>query len=142
MGLALTVFGAFLAAVKGVVTKLFMVGALKLHPLDLLVYMSVYASVQLAAYLLFTGDLQASLATLAARDDASTVVFWVLCNGAVGWGGVCFFVILLSPVVLTANLRCRSGRVSAQHCVVQHVQADVAAGPQHWRHRQTGLEMR
>lgn len=37
-GLCVTALGAFLAALKGVITNIFMVGSLKLHPIDLLTY--------------------------------------------------------------------------------------------------------
>ena len=37
-GLCVTALGAVLAALKGVITNMFMVGSLKLHPIDLLTY--------------------------------------------------------------------------------------------------------
>lgn len=39
-GLFLTLFGALLAAIKGIATNRIMVGRLKFHPLDLLLRMS------------------------------------------------------------------------------------------------------
>ncbi|EDQ85279.1 uncharacterized protein MONBRDRAFT_29453 [Monosiga brevicollis MX1] len=58
-GLILTAFGAFLAALKGVVTNQFMVGDLKLHPFDLLQYMSGYAMAQMLITVLANGEMQA-----------------------------------------------------------------------------------
>jgi hypothetical protein len=55
-GMSLTLFGAFLAALKTVATNVFMVGSLKLHPLDLLQYMCLYASLQMLAVLAFDGE--------------------------------------------------------------------------------------
>jgi hypothetical protein len=83
LGLLLTLLGTFLAALKGVVTNLFMVGSLRLHPLDLLVYMSVYAALQMAAVLLFTGSLQTSIAEIWAMEDPKYT------TGVIGINGLC-----------------------------------------------------
>lgn len=63
-GLLLTLLGAFLASLKGVVSNVFMVGPLKLHPLDLVHYMSSLAALQLLVYLSYTGELSKALADL------------------------------------------------------------------------------
>eukprot|EP00056_Hartaetosiga_gracilis_P022256 m.29098 g.29098 ORF g.29098 m.29098 type:complete len:372 (-) comp9535_c0_seq4:901-2016(-) len=57
LGLVVTLFGTFLAAFKGVLTNRFMVGSLKLHPFDLLRYMSFYACVQMWIFLISDGTL-------------------------------------------------------------------------------------
>eukprot|EP00730_Choanoeca_flexa_P004925 TRINITY_DN11843_c0_g1_i2.p2 TRINITY_DN11843_c0_g1~~TRINITY_DN11843_c0_g1_i2.p2 ORF type:complete len:325 (+),score=97.40 TRINITY_DN11843_c0_g1_i2:3729-4703(+) len=56
-GLLLTVSGAGLAALKGIVTNQFMVGDLKLHPFDLLQYMAGYAMAQMLIFVALTGEL-------------------------------------------------------------------------------------
>lgn len=62
-GMIVTTMGAALAALKGVVTNLFMVGQLKLHPFDLLTYTTVFSAVQLyVALAMFTDELDHSLA--------------------------------------------------------------------------------
>lgn len=83
MGLAATFFGAFLAALKGVLTNVFMVGSLRLHPLDLICYMSVYASIQLAAMLYISGSLQESILALQKQEDGVQTTGVIIINGRV-----------------------------------------------------------
>jgi hypothetical protein len=52
------------AALKGVLTNMFMVGDLKLHPLDLVTYTSTFSAIQLLAIVCFTGELTEALAKL------------------------------------------------------------------------------
>jgi hypothetical protein len=57
----MTVAGCVTAAAKGVITNLFMVGSLKLHPMDLLTYTSTLSAVQLLAVVVYNGELQEAL---------------------------------------------------------------------------------
>lgn len=58
LGLCLTVFGVFLAAVKGIITNQLMVGSLKLHPLDLLWRMTPLCVLQCLIYAYGFGEFQ------------------------------------------------------------------------------------
>jgi len=55
-GLCVTALGAVLAALKGVITNMFMVGSLKLHPIDLLTYTTTFSAIQLYLALTFFSD--------------------------------------------------------------------------------------
>lgn len=79
-GMSLTLFGAFLAALKTVATNVFMVGSLKLHPLDLLQYMCTYAAAQMLVLLLLNGTLQETLEHLSTHADSYTWTLIIL-NG-------------------------------------------------------------
>jgi hypothetical protein len=57
----MTVAGCVTAAAKGVITNLFMVGSLKLHPMDLLTYTSTLSAIQLLAVVAYNGELQEAL---------------------------------------------------------------------------------
>jgi hypothetical protein len=57
MGLFLTVLGTCLAALKTVITNVLQVGALRLHPMDLLLRMSPLAFVQTMWYASISGEL-------------------------------------------------------------------------------------
>jgi hypothetical protein len=46
LGLSLTIFGVFLASLKGVVTNFLMVGGFKMHPLELIAFVAPIASIQ------------------------------------------------------------------------------------------------
>lgn len=59
MGFILTLLGAFLAALKTVVTNRIQTGRLKLSPLELLYRMSPLAFVQTMVYAYFTGEIAA-----------------------------------------------------------------------------------
>jgi len=81
LGIIVTLAGAFLASLKGVITNMFMVGDLKLHPFDLLQYMSGYAMIQMLAYLTLDGTLAATYSHL--RETATPLTFvMILLNGA------------------------------------------------------------
>jgi hypothetical protein len=76
-GLLLTLFGAFLAALKGVVTNQFMVGSLKLHPFDLLQYMSGHATLQMLVYLVGTGEFTRCVQHV--RENADHYTYAMIC---------------------------------------------------------------
>eukprot|EP00035_Acanthoeca_spectabilis_P020167 m.431443 g.431443 ORF g.431443 m.431443 type:complete len:331 (+) comp17306_c0_seq1:52-1044(+) len=80
-GIALTLVGAFLAAAKGVVTNLLMVGRLKLHPFDLVRYTSTYSAIVLFAVVMYTGTLQESMDNIAEREPGSGVERALIVNG-------------------------------------------------------------
>lgn len=69
-GLTMTMLGCVCAAGKGVVTNLFLVGSLKLHPLDLLSYTSTFSAFQLLTILVYTGELKESMAALHISEEA------------------------------------------------------------------------
>eukprot|EP00047_Mylnosiga_fluctuans_P006188 m.245420 g.245420 ORF g.245420 m.245420 type:complete len:322 (+) comp14703_c0_seq1:38-1003(+) len=79
-GMLLTLFGAFLAAFKTVATNVFMVGSLKLHPLDLLQYMCSYAALQMFVVLMFTGQMQTTVSYLMEHASANTW-YLIIING-------------------------------------------------------------
>eukprot|EP00039_Didymoeca_costata_P020069 m.339949 g.339949 ORF g.339949 m.339949 type:complete len:331 (-) comp19045_c0_seq1:70-1062(-) len=83
-GLVFTFMGAVLAALKGVLTNMFMVGSLKLHPLDLIVYTSTYSGIQLFCVLLYTGELEQSFLSLLtqAEPETSALRNLLIVNGA------------------------------------------------------------
>eukprot|EP00056_Hartaetosiga_gracilis_P010293 m.151151 g.151151 ORF g.151151 m.151151 type:complete len:356 (-) comp13291_c3_seq1:3341-4408(-) len=80
LGLVVTLLGTFLAAFKGVLTNRFMVGSLKLHPFDLLQYMSFYASIQMWIFLASDGTLVRLQQHLTENADGTTYVV-LLVNG-------------------------------------------------------------
>nr|KAJ3405593.1 UAA transporter [Polyrhizophydium stewartii] len=85
MGLLLTLLGAVLAALKGIVTNVVQVGKLKLHPLDLLLRMSPLAFIQTMFYAFLTGELRRMSDFM--RDDISTpIIFALLANGCIAFG--------------------------------------------------------
>eukprot|EP00055_Hartaetosiga_balthica_P016561 m.105534 g.105534 ORF g.105534 m.105534 type:complete len:206 (+) comp9133_c0_seq6:108-725(+) len=94
IGLVVTVLGGFLAALKGVLTNMFMVGSLKLHPFDLLYHMSFYASVQMWLFLIFDGSLLKLQRHLVETATPKTY-FVLLVNGS--------FAFLLNIVSFMAN---------------------------------------
>jgi drug/metabolite transporter (DMT)-like permease len=58
-GLCLTLLGVLLSCVKGIVTNIFMVGPLRLHPLDLIWRMALPSVLQCLMYGAIFGELQA-----------------------------------------------------------------------------------
>lgn len=74
-GIVLTAFGAFLAALKGVLTNIFMVGDLKLHPFDLLQYMSGHAMIQMFIVLYANGELHRCMDHL---NENATSTTWTM----------------------------------------------------------------
>ena len=148
LGLFLTFFGAFLAALKGVLTNVFMVGPLRLHPLDLICHMSVHASIQLAIVLYLSGSLQASITSLFAMEDRLQTGGIIIINGTLlhccllKWVDVGYNLSALGSPELQPNSSflffSRPWRVFVEYCVVQRQQTDVATGHEHWRHRQAG----
>ena len=80
-GLLLTISGAFLAALKGIVTNQFMVGDLKLHPFDLLQYMAGWAMAQMLILQLSTGELQECIQHVRAIGDSTTYTM-IAINGS------------------------------------------------------------
>eukprot|EP00842_Homolaphlyctis_polyrhiza_P001477 jgi/Hompol1/232/HPOL_001866-RA len=85
MGLLLTILGAVLAALKGIVTNFVQVGKLKLHPLDLLLRMSPLALIQTLFYSFLTGELR-EVAIFVNEDLSTVILFVLLINGAIAFG--------------------------------------------------------
>eukprot|EP00045_Choanoeca_perplexa_P017737 m.264152 g.264152 ORF g.264152 m.264152 type:complete len:321 (+) comp17618_c0_seq8:156-1118(+) len=81
LGLLLTLFGAFLAALKGIVTNQFMVGELKLHPFDLLQYMAGWAMAQMLVLLVSTGELEECITHVRTIGSQSTYAM-IAINGS------------------------------------------------------------
>ncbi|KAJ8102212.1 triose-phosphate transporter family-domain-containing protein [Lipomyces tetrasporus] len=94
MGFILTLLGAFLAALKTVVTNRVQTGRLRLSPLELLFRMSPLAFVQCLVYAYFTGE-AASLRDYWYNSMTSTMMIKLLLNGAIAFG--------LNVVSFTAN---------------------------------------
>ncbi|KAH6565924.1 hypothetical protein BASA60_009718 [Batrachochytrium salamandrivorans] len=85
LGFILTLLGALLAAIKGVTTNIIQVGKLKLHPLDLLLWMTPLAFVQTMSYAFITGELHQVSEFL--RDDVSiSILLALLANGFIAFG--------------------------------------------------------
>eukprot|EP00911_Craspedida_sp_UC1_P001075 UC1_evm4s808 len=93
-GLIMLLFGVFLASLKGVVTNIFMVGTLRLNPLDLLQYMSAFAFLQMFTWLALDGTLTATIDHLKTNATSETLV-------AIAVNGTGAF--LLNIVSFTAN---------------------------------------
>jgi len=95
LGLGLTLVGTLLAALKGVLTNMFMVGDLKLHPLDLLTYTTTYSAIQLLIVLGYSGQLTVAMDELKSKEDYSRMVQILMVNGC--------FAFLLNVVSFNAN---------------------------------------
>ncbi|KAK9446965.1 triose-phosphate transporter family-domain-containing protein [Limtongia smithiae] len=91
MGFILTLLGAFLAALKTVVTNRVQTGRLRLSPLELLFRMSPLAFVQCLIYAFFTGE----LSNLRSYSMSGEMMFKLALNGAIAFG--------LNVVSFTAN---------------------------------------
>ena len=94
MGFCLTLLGAFLAALKTVVTNRIQTGRLKLSPLELLYRMSPLAFVQTMVYAWYTGEM-AQARTWAAGTMGRRELLILLTNGAIAFG--------LNVISFTAN---------------------------------------
>eukprot|EP00049_Salpingoeca_infusionum_P012378 m.226265 g.226265 ORF g.226265 m.226265 type:complete len:339 (+) comp15167_c0_seq3:37-1053(+) len=82
IGVVLTVSGSALASLKGVLTNVFMVGPLRLHPFDLLQYMSGYAFLQMLVFVVISGELTEVVFHLQETADFKTIA--VLVGNGVG----------------------------------------------------------
>eukprot|EP00040_Diaphanoeca_grandis_P000070 m.14266 g.14266 ORF g.14266 m.14266 type:complete len:323 (-) comp10066_c0_seq1:342-1310(-) len=92
IGVVVTGIGGFLAALKGVLTNLFMVGSLKLHPMDLLTYSTTFSAIQLLiAMTLFSDELSKSLDLEYERDYDLILALCVNGFGAFSLNIVSFF---------------------------------------------------
>ena len=94
LGFVLTLLGAFLAALKTVVTNRIQTGRLKLSPLELLYRMSPLAFVQTLIYAYFTGEIDA-VQKYAAEELGRRQVMILLVNGAIAFA--------LNVISFTAN---------------------------------------
>ncbi|KAK9466448.1 triose-phosphate transporter family-domain-containing protein [Lipomyces arxii] len=94
MGFFLTLLGAFLAALKTVVTNRVQTGRLRLSPLELLFRMSPLAFIQCLVYAYFTGE-TAALRDYWATSMSNEMMIKLILNGAIAFG--------LNVVSFTAN---------------------------------------
>ena len=94
MGFCLTLLGAFLAALKTVVTNRIQTGRLKLSPLELLYRMSPLAFVQTMVYAWYTGEMAQARAWAAGTMGRRELLI-LLTNGAIAFG--------LNVISFTAN---------------------------------------
>jgi len=94
MGFILTLLGAFLAALKTVVTNRIQTGRLKLSPLELLYRMSPLAFVQTMIYAYFTGEI-AAVQEFASENIGRREVMILIGNGALAFA--------LNVISFTAN---------------------------------------
>lgn len=94
LGFTLTLLGAFLAALKTVVTNRIQTGGLKLSPLELLYRMSPLAFVQTLLYAWFTGEFTGA-AKWAAEEMTGRQAGILLLNGAIAFA--------LNVISFTAN---------------------------------------
>jgi len=94
MGFILTLLGAFLAAMKTVVTNRIQTGRLKLSPLELLHRMSPLAFVQTLIYAYFSGEI-GQLQKYAEEEMGLREVLILAANGAIAFG--------LNVISFTAN---------------------------------------
>lgn len=86
LGFLLTLLGAFLAALKTVVTNRIQTSGLKLSPLELLYRMSPLALAQTLLYAYFTGELSRLETFAAAGNLGRREVAVLLVNGAIAFG--------------------------------------------------------
>ncbi|KAK9898335.1 TPT-domain-containing protein [Cystobasidium minutum MCA 4210] len=95
-GVCLTLFGAWLASVKGIATNRILVGRLKFHPLDLLLRMSPLAFAQCLAFSYASGEMgEIYNRTFITGTLTKTQWFSLGINGALAFG--------LNLVSFTAN---------------------------------------
>jgi len=94
MGFVLTLLGAFLAALKTVVTNRIQTGRLKLSPLELLHRMSPLAFVQTLVYAYFSGEVS-QLQKYAEEEMGMREVMILAANGAIAFA--------LNVISFTAN---------------------------------------
>jgi hypothetical protein len=94
MGFILTLLGAFLAALKTVVTNRIQTGRLKLSPLELLYRMSPLAFVQTIMYAYLTGEISAAQQYASEKMGRREVII-LLGNGVLAFG--------LNVISFTAN---------------------------------------
>ncbi|RPA86722.1 TPT-domain-containing protein [Ascobolus immersus RN42] len=94
LGFILTLLGAFLAALKTVVTNRIQTGRLKLSPLEILHRMSPLAFVQTLIYAYFTGEIS-RLKIYAAETMTGRDVLFLMMNGVIAFA--------LNVISFTAN---------------------------------------
>ena len=58
LGFLITLLGSFLSSLKGILTHQLQLGKMRLHPLDLILRMSVYSCFQCLVYSSLSGELQ------------------------------------------------------------------------------------
>lgn len=109
-GLVLCILGTLCASLKGVLTNLFMVGSIKLHPLDLLQYMALFSAIQLVAYLVLSGRVW-SLHAYLLEHGTTTLATVLLVNGVGAF--------LLNYVSFTANKKSSPLTMTVAGCVKQ-----------------------
>jgi len=110
-GVAMTTLGAFLAATKGVVTNLLMVGRLKLHPFDLVRYTSTYSAIVLFVVTWYTGILEEALESVFNREPGSGIQGALLFNGV---GAFCLNIVSFVANKKTSPLAMNIGGITKQ----------------------------
>jgi len=103
--------GAFLAATKGVVTNVLMVGRLKLHPFDLVRYTSTYSALVLVAVTTYTGILKESLISIQEKPEGSGLQRALVINGI---GAFCLNIVSFVANKKTSPLAMNIGGITKQ----------------------------